>query len=143
MKVFPIEFRTAKWFVNTYHRHHESPIGHKFSFGLYVDGFLVGVAMVSRPVSRHLDNGETLEVSRLCVQEGIKNGCSKLYAKCIWYAKKNGYKRVITYTFMSENGASLKASNFIIDKENAGGVKWTGDRKHVSTELKKRWVYVI
>lgn len=143
MKVLPIEFRTASKFVNEHHRHHDSPIGHKFSFGLYVDGWLVGVAIIGRPVSRHLDNGETLEVTRLCVKEGIKNGCSKLYAKCIWYAKKNGYTNVITYTFMSENGASLKASNFKLDMENAGGLKWTGERKHISTELKKRWKYVI
>lgn len=139
----PIRLRTAQTFVDNHHRHHDAPIGHKFSFGLYVDGWLVGVAIIGRPVSRHLDKGEILEVSRLCVLPGIKNGCSKLYAKCIWYAKQWGYKQVVTYTLMSENGASLKASNFKLDMENAGGVGWTGERKHISTELKKRWIYTL
>jgi len=107
---------------------------------------LVGVAICGRPVSRNLDNGTTLEINRICTV-GIKNAVSKLCSYVIKYAKLKGYKKVITYTFMSENGSSLKASNFILEKENAGGLSWNTKldkkRKHTSKELKKRWSYNI
>lgn len=68
-----------------------------------------------------------------------------LYSACVRVAKAMGYCKVITYILKSENGASLKASNFIYDGE-AGGEIWTGCRKRdngVPKELKQRWVYVI
>ena len=52
-----------------------------------------------------------------------------------------GYKKVITYTLKSENGASLKASNFICEGE-AGGTHWTGKRnrgQNIPPEMKIRW----
>ena len=55
-----------------------------------------------------------------------------------------GYKRVLTYTLASENGASLKASNFVYEGES-GGIAWTGNRKrdyYISPEeMKNRWAY--
>jgi len=54
-------------------------------------------------------------------------------------AKHQGYKKIITYTLMSELGSSLKASNFLLEAENVGKLNWTGKRKHKSKELKKRW----
>ena len=55
-----------------------------------------------------------------------------------------GYKKVITYTLASENGASLRAANFT-DTGLAGGVAWTGERRreyYVSPkEMKHRWEY--
>lgn len=95
---------------------------------------------MAEPVARKLDNGTTLEISRLC-SIGVRNVCSKLYASCCKYAKLNGYQKVITYTLASENGASLKAANFILEKENVGKLAWTGKRKHTSTQLKNRWAY--
>lgn len=68
-----------------------------------------------------------------------------LYGACIRAAKAMGYHKVITYTLQSEDGASLKASNFIYDGI-AGGKMWTGSRKHdngVPQEMKKRWIYRI
>ena len=52
-----------------------------------------------------------------------------------------GYKKVITYTLKSENGASLKASNFTCEGE-AGGTHWTGKRnrgQNIPQEMKIRW----
>ena len=100
-----------------------------------------GVAICGRPVSRHLDDGLTLEINRLCT-DGTKNACSILYGACARIAKNMGYKRVITYILKSENGASLKASNFICEGE-AGGEMWTGKRSGrdngVPKEKKTRW----
>jgi hypothetical protein len=60
-----ITLREAQTFVATHHRHHGSPVGHKLSIGVRINGTddLVGVAIVSRPVARLLDDGgDTLEV---------------------------------------------------------------------------------
>lgn len=84
------------------------------------------------------------EVNRLCT-DGTRNACSMLYGACIRVARAMGYKRVITYTLQSEDGASLKASNFVYDCI-AGGKQWTGTRKRdngVPQEFKKRWIYTI
>lgn len=56
-----------------------------------------------------------------------------------------GYEKVITYILESENGASLKASNFICEGK-AGGTIWTGSRKRdngVPQQLKQRYVFNI
>ena len=42
--------------------------------------------------------------------------------------KRQGYKRIITYTLESENGASLRASGWICQGK-AGGLRWTGKRQ--------------
>ncbi|MFF7532971.1 XF1762 family protein [Streptomyces bobili] len=61
------------------HRHHARPQGHKFSIGLLdATGTRVGVAIVGRPVARHLDDGWTLEVTRPAT-DGSPDACSALY----------------------------------------------------------------
>ena len=67
-----------------------------------------------------------------------------LYSACVRAAKAMGYHTVITYTLESEDGASLKASNFQFDGIHGGKV-WTGKRSGrdngVPAEMKKRWIY--
>ena len=141
MEIRPITFREASDFINKYHRHHNATVGHKFSIGLYDNDKLVGVAVCGRPVSRYLDNGFTCEINRLCT-DGTKNACSMLYGACCRIAKEMGYKKIITYILESENGASLKASNFICEGED-GGTHWTGKRnkgQDIPKEMKTRWV---
>ena len=140
MEIRPITFREASDFINKYHRHHNATVGHKFSIGLYEGGRLIGCAVCGRPVSRFLDDGLTCEINRLCT-DGTKNACSMLYGACCRVAKEMGYKTIITYILASENGASLKASNFICDGE-AGGTHWTGKRnkgQDIPNEMKTRW----
>ncbi|WP_127059416.1 XF1762 family protein [Bacillus subtilis] len=74
----PITLKDACQFVDQNHRHHIGPQGHKFSIGLYDGDIIIGVIIAGRPVSRHQDNGITLEVTRCCVKEAYKNGISKL-----------------------------------------------------------------
>ena len=140
MEIRPISFSIAKEYINNHHRHHKAPQGHKFSIGLFDDEVMVGVACVGRPVSRYLDDGLTCEITRLCT-DGTNNACSMLYGACARIAKEMGYKKIITYILKSENGASLKASNFVCDGE-AGGMHWTGCRnknQEIPAELKTRW----
>lgn len=120
--VKPVSFKDAKEYIERYHRHHKAPQGHKFSIGLYdSNGTLIGVVIAGRPVSRHLDNGETLEVTRCCVLEGFKNAVSKLYSAVMNAAKALGYSKVITYTLATESGISMRAAGFECEIVSAGG----------------------
>ena len=78
LRLRPISLRDANEYVRQHHRHHKPVAGHKFSIGCEADGELVGVIIAGRPVSRYLDDGFTLEVTRLCTN-GAKNACSFLY----------------------------------------------------------------
>lgn len=145
----PIYFDEAKAYVVAHHRHlPEAPTGHVFSVGCYADGVLVGVAMCGRPVSKHLDNGHTLEVYRVCTQ-GHANACSKLYAACQRTARSRGYQQLITYTLQSETAASVRAANFTLAAAKAGAKRWTGRRQQsrrsgrTFQELKRRWVFEL
>lgn len=112
MEVIPITFREANQFVSDNHRHHPPVRGCKFAIGLVNDyDELIGVAICGRPVARYMDDGKTLEINRLCT-DGTRNACSMLYGACCRIGKAMGYKRVITYILDTEDGASLRASNF-------------------------------
>ena len=126
-EIAPLSLTAANVFVAEHHRHHKPVCGHKFSIGCMADDKLTGVAIVGRPVSRYLDNGTTLEVTRLCT-DGTKNACSFLYGAAWRAAKALGYTKIITYTLDSESGASLKASGWKC-AGIAGGLRWTGKRK--------------
>lgn len=141
LKVRPITLKEANEYVKQFHRHHPPTTGHKFSICCMDDDRLCGVAICGRPVSRMLDNGETLEINRVCT-DGTYNACSILYGACARIAKDMGYKRVVTYILKSENGASLRASNFICEGE-AGDVMWHGryaKDNGVPKEKKTRWM---
>lgn len=138
----PIDYYNAAAFVGIHHRHNKPPVGHKFSIGCYDSkGLLVGVCMVGRPIGRYLDDGLTLEVNRCCT-DGTRNACSMLYGAAQRAAAALGYKRIVTYTLESENGSSLRASNWICDGP-AGGTHWTGQRYEQTElplgEMKVRW----
>ena len=95
------------------------------------DQVLNGVAVCGRPVNRHLDDGETLEITRVCFveQEDFYEFDCELFKKnqdhaspipsmlvgaVCKRAKELGYKRVITYTRSDENGSYYKAAGFKI-----------------------------
>lgn len=141
MEIRPITFKTACEYVDRYHRHHKPTVGCKFCIGVFdIDGTMHGCSICGRPVSRYYDDGFTLEINRVCT-DGTYNACSMLYGASCRVAKAMGYKKIITYILKSENGASLKASNFICEGE-AGGTHWTGARnknQSIPAEMKIRW----
>src|SRR5947207_3018430 len=63
LELVPITLVEANDFVARLHRHHEPVVGSKFQVAVAFGGEVVGVAIVGRPVSRHLDDGWTLEVN--------------------------------------------------------------------------------
>ena len=93
LEIVPMTLKEANAFVEQNHRHHGPVVGHKFSIGLSDGEKIVGVAIVGRPVARHLDDGWTLEVNRLCT-DGTRNACSMLYAAAWRAARAMGYKRI-------------------------------------------------
>lgn len=126
LKLCPMTLKEANAYVAQYHRHHGPVVGHKFSIGCTDGNQIVGVVIVGRPVSRYLDDGWTLEVTRLCT-DGARNACSMLYAAAWRAARAMGYHRLVTYILESENGASLRAAGWQCMGQ-AGGLKWTGNR---------------
>ena len=127
LEICPMTLKEANAYVEQHHRHHGPVAGHKFSIGLSDGEKIVGVAIVGRPVSRHLDDGWTLEVNRLCT-DGTRNACSMLYAAAWRAARSMGYKRLVTYILETENGASLRAAGWKCVGQ-AGGLRWTGRRR--------------
>jgi hypothetical protein len=111
-KIATCTLKDANQFVETLHRHHKAVVGHKFSLKLVnKKGTVIGVVIVGRPVARRLDNGTTVEVTRL-VTDGSPNACSALYGAASRAATHLGYDKIITYILESEPGTSLKASGW-------------------------------
>lgn len=86
MIAIPIELKDAQDYINIYHRHHQAAHRDKFRIAAMDDNKIVGVIQVGRPVSRVLDDGNTLEVLRLCTN-GKKDVCSFLYSRAARIAK--------------------------------------------------------
>lgn len=141
----PVTLKEANCFVKEYHRHNLPTVGCKFAISCYNNEKVCGVAICGRPTARKADNGRTLEIYRNCT-DGTKNACSKLYGACVRIAKEMGYAKVITYILESENGASVRASNFVC--EGKAGLKGqTGTRQKryevAPAEFKTRYAYYI
>ena len=135
----------ASALVADLHRNHKPPLGHRFSIGCVLGRSLVGVAMCGRPVARALDDGWTLEVSRVAT-DGTPNACSKLYGAAWRAARALGYQRLVTYTLPSGGGASLRAAGFDLDGTTRGRPWVRSDgapRANENTEDKSRWIKVI
>lgn len=143
LEIVPITFQEACEFIRKYHRHHRAPQGYKFCLAVadIEKNEIVGVAIVGRPVARHLDDGWTLEVTRTCT-DGTKNANSMLYGAAWRATRALGYKKLITYTLPEESGSTLRAVGWkCIGK--AGGGKWNRkNRPRVDLhplQVKIRW----
>lgn len=147
LKTIPLSYKKACTFINSYHRHHTAPQGHRFSIGLTDGDNLVGVVMAGNPVSRYLDDGVTLEITRCCIKSSVyKNGVSKLISAVYQAAKAIGYTKIVTYVLEDESGISLKACGFDFDGTSDGGSWNCKSRKRIDkapTGPKKRWVKKI
>ena len=155
--VVPISKNDARAFVEAHHRHNEAPPAMSVVFvtALHDGDAVVAVATAGRPVARALDDGYTLEVSRVCVREGVevtRNANSRLYGVIRRVATALGYRRLVTYTLASEPGTSLKASGFA-EPVSVGVRSWEdssrarprhdvtlwGERRNAANEPKLRW----
>lgn len=109
LTIVPCELSEANAFVAQHHRHHRPVVGHKFSLAVSDGEAIRGVAIVGRPVARMLQDGETLEVTRVAT-DGAINACSALYAACWRAVRAMGYRRLVTYILAEELGTSVRAA---------------------------------
>jgi hypothetical protein len=149
----PITLRAARAWVGQHHRHALPPRGHLFSVALWDGLELVGVGIAGRPVSHNLDDGLTLEVTRVCTL-GYPNANSAIYGALCRAGKALGYRRAVTYTLATEPGTSLRAAGWTLDAQLPGRPTWdSGDRQRHQVDLfghdrrppdpKLRWVKVL
>lgn len=117
LTIVPLTQREAAAFIAEHHRHHPPSRGDVFRLGVADDaGVIRGVAMVGRPVARHMDDGLTLEVTRVAT-DGCPNACSALYGAARRAAMALGWRRLITYTLATESGASLRGAGWKVIAE--------------------------
>jgi len=144
--IVPCSLDEANEFVKQHHRHHGKVQGCKFAHAVAdEEGKIRGVAITGRPVTRGLDDGWTLEVTRLCT-DGTKNACSMLYAAAWRTARSLGYRRLVTYILNSESGVSLKAAGWRCVGQAGGGTWNRKSRPRVDKhplQMKLRWEKTI
>jgi hypothetical protein len=156
IRVVPISKGEARRLINEWHRHNEAPQAMAVAFvaALAEGDDVVAVVTAGRPVARGLDDGFTLEVSRIAVRPGTevtKNANSRLYGVMRRVGAALGYRRLVTYTLQEEPGTSLRASGFS-DPIDIGARSWTetttrvrhdttlwGDRVNAARVAKFRW----
>lgn len=141
MEIVPVTLVEANAFIVAHHRHHGRVVGAKFCIGAAVDGRVVGVAIVGRPVARGIDDGWTLEVTRVAT-DGTKDACSALYGACRRAVFALGYRKLVTYTLASESGVSLRAAGWRVVAEVKGRSWSCKSRPRIDkhpTQNKLRW----
>ena len=137
----PLPLDEANAFVRAHHRHHLPVVGAKFCLGVEAPTGIVGVAIVGRPVARHLDDGWTLEVTRVAT-DGTRNAASALYGAARRATFALGYRTLVTYTLQTEPGTSLRAAGWRVVGEVTGRSWSRPSRPRVDThplEPKLRW----
>ena len=113
----PIYQKPARRWCAEHHSHNPIPPGRRlFGTSVVVDGDVVGVGMAGRPGGRGLDDGTSIEVTRVATC-GTPNACSRLYAALCRAAAALGYVDAWTYTLESECAACVKAAGFVRDKD--------------------------
>ena len=142
--ITPITLRDANEYVRQHHRHHRPARGCRFCIAVAIEGeeMVCGVAIVSRPVARGLQDGWTAEIVRVAT-DGTPNACSALYGACWRAAKAMGFRRLITYTLPEEGGASLRGAGWRVVAERCGGRSWACPSRprvdHYPLQEKLRW----
>lgn len=152
LRVVPCTITDARLFVGWHHRHNKPPQSGLFAAGVAFDHAMVGVVIAGRPVARELQDGGTVEVTRVCTI-GHKNAASMLYGAICRAARDLGYWRAVTYTLLSEPGTSLLASGWMRDGEVPARDWDTPSRRRRTHDLfgepttppepKQRWVRIL
>ena len=162
MKVLPINtFEVEPWLLEKHYAKRMCPIS--YAFGLYEDNNLVGFVTYGVPASPFLCMGVcgeehkdiVLELNRLCLNDGIKNGASFLVGKSLQMLPKPTI--VVSYadTSMNHIGYIYQASNFIFTGTTKERTDMAGeDGKHsrhnlgisenrVNRSAKHRYIYFV
>ncbi len=118
LHIVPVTFREACIFIANIHRHNAyKPTGKTLCCAVQQDDKIVGVAIAGQPSARLLNDGWTMEITRTCVIDGVKNANSILYGAICRAAFALGFYKVITYTNKTESGSSLRGAGFTVVAE--------------------------
>lgn len=162
MKVLPIaSFEVEPWLLEKHYAKRMCPIS--FAFGLYHDEQLIGIVTYGVPASPNLCMGvcgidnkdKVLELNRLCLNDGIKNGASYLVSNSLQMLPKPTI--VVSYadTAMGHVGYIYQASNFLFTGTTKERTDMAGeDGKHsrhsfgnseirINRSAKHRYVYFV
>ena len=145
LSVRPITRNSANAWLARHHRHLRRALT-GWLFGVEIlngEGARVGVAVAGRPSSRMLQDGLTVEITRVCTT-GELNACSFAYGALRRAASALGYRRVVTYTRADELGTSPRAAGFRDDGLAGGGDASRPSRLRNASEdpsPKRRWVW--
>jgi hypothetical protein len=122
LRIVPMTKHRANAFIGEHHRHHGPVRGCVFTIGVEEDGRLCGVCVVGRPTSRVLQSRGAIEITRLCT-DGTLYAASRLIGRARRIAALLGWTRLVSYTLITEHGASHKAGGFR-EYVLAGGGTW-------------------
>lgn len=135
IEVRPIKWRTARRVCEAHH-YLGAPVGHKFSLGVFDDIKLLGAMTWGQPISRSLDDGNTLEMTRFCLMVRRKNLATMAMSRAVKWIKRNrDEKRLVSYSDAEHDGTIYAAANWT-PIELRGGVPWRSGSKRRAT---KRW----
>lgn len=113
-QVRPCSKSDADAFIARVHSHHGPPLQAVFRIGAYLGDDLCGVVVVERPKARVLDDGWTLEVSRLCCPgtPETKGLASDLLGRAWRAAHAMGVSTLVSYTRVDESGTCYAAAGW-------------------------------
>lgn len=117
LELRPVDWATARAFVEEHHEHNRAPQGWRFGFAVWNGRDLVGVTTAGRPVSRHLQAQGCWEITRVCARRDLGpefawNACSMLYGAACREIRRRGGDRVVTYVREDERGVTVRAAGF-------------------------------
>ena len=140
MEMQPIGFKEACDFIWQQLHQHVPEQGWKFGIAVNDGEKIVGVITVGKPVAKYKDDGWTLEVTHCCT-DGTRNIRHKLYESALKATKAMGYKRLITYTLISEAGVA-ESEGLMTEVTAAVGSKERGTLSSIVTFPKEKKVVV-
>jgi hypothetical protein len=135
IEVRPVPWRYARRVCEAHH-YLGAPQGHRFSLGVYDGHELLGVMIWGRPVARNLDDGETLEMTRMCLMVQRPNLASQSLGKAVKWIRTNRPERhLISYSDDGHRGTIYAAANWKPTPIAKSG-KW---RSGIPARANTRW----
>jgi hypothetical protein len=144
----PIPLRLANDYVTAQGAQPGRVRGCKFSIGAYAGEALVGVVIVERPKARHLDDGWSLELTRVCTADR-PTAASVLIDAATRAAFAMGARYVLSYTTHPADGAAFATAGWCRMEAGGapievGGGEWSRpsrprDPTAGASERKHRW----
>jgi len=128
LRILPATRSAARAFVARHHSHHRAHVGETLALGGYVGAELVAVVVMGRPSAAALCDGETWEVTRLCVGPAApRYAASRLLGAAGRAMDACGITLAISYTRIDEPGTCYRAANWT-PVALTEGRSWSGTR---------------